>query len=157
MMRHCLLVVFLAGAALESVPAEHPRKDHQLVTPDGLKWADGPPSLPPGCKGAVLEGDPSKKGPFVIRVKMPAGYRVRPHTHPQDERVTVLAGTVYFGTGEKFDETVAKARPAGSYARMPAGVAHFGFTKEEAVIQVQGVVPWAINYVNPDDDPRNKK
>src|SRR5215831_19535599 len=71
--------------------------------PDGLKWQDGPPSLPPGAKIAVLEGDPAKEGPFVFRVKVPDGYRIPPHTHPKPERVTVISGSFHLGMGEKFD------------------------------------------------------
>jgi hypothetical protein len=150
-----------ASAALLSLAlvstAQHPDKEHEVFTPDDIKWADGPPSLPPGARMAVLDGDPTKAGPFVMRAKMPDGYRIMPHTHPTDERVTVLAGTLYIGMGERFDEKAAKAMPAGSYGRMGAGVKHFGYMKGETVIQVHGTGPWAIDYVNPADDPRKKK
>src|SRR4051812_41863405 len=76
-------------------------KHEVLVTPADLKWQAAPPSLPKGAKVALLEGDPSKKGPFVMRVKLPDGYKIAPHTHPQDERVTVLSGTLYLGMGGK--------------------------------------------------------
>jgi len=157
MTRPCLLAVFLAAVSLVLVSADHPSGDHLLVTPDDLRWVDGPPSLPPGCQAAVLEGDPAKEGPFVIRLKLPAGYRVMPHTHPSDERVTIISGTMYFGMGGKFDEGATKAMPAGSYGRTAAGKKHFAFTREGAIIQVHGAGPWAINYVNPADDPRTKK
>ena len=132
-----------------SMPSLHP--------PDELKWKDGPPSLPPGAKIAVLEGDPAKEGPFVFRVKVPDGYRVPPHTHPKTERVTVISGEFYIGMGEKFDEKAAKLMPAGSYGHWPAGMKHFAWVKGETVIQLHGTGPWSIQYVNPDDDPRNKK
>src|SRR4051812_22228258 len=99
-----LAAVSLALLALSPVHADHPDKGHVVVLPDDIKWIDGPPSLPPGCKMVVLEGDPAKEGPFVMRAKMPDGYRIMPHTHPKDERVTVLSGALYMGTGEKFDE-----------------------------------------------------
>jgi len=128
-----------------------------IVTPADVKWQDGPPSLPSGAKMALLEGDPSKEGPFVLRVKMPDGYRIAPHTHPKDERLTILSGTMYLGMGDKFDEKAGKALPAGSYGRMPAGMKHFGWVKGETVVQLNGEGPWSIEYVNPDDDPRKAK
>jgi anti-sigma factor ChrR (cupin superfamily) len=106
---------------------------------------------------AVLEGDPSKEGEFVMRLKMPDGYRVPPHTHGKTERVTVLSGEFYIGMGEKFDEKAGKAMPAGTYGHWPAGMKHFAWVKGETVIQLHGTGPWSIQYVNPDDDPRNKK
>lgn len=151
------LAVALLFAGVVSVALAHDEKDHTVVLPDDIKWADAPPSLPPGAKIAVLEGDPSKEGPFVMRAKMPDGYKIMPHTHPKDERVTVLSGTLQMGTGEKFDEKATKAMPAGSYGRTAAGVKHFAYTKGETVIQVHGVGPWTIDYVNPADDPRKKK
>src|SRR5690349_820152 len=86
--------------------ADHGKKDMEEVSiysPSTLQWKDGPPSLPKGAKFALLEGNPAKPGPFVIRVKLPAGYRVPPHTHPKRERITVISGTMYIGMGEKFD------------------------------------------------------
>jgi quercetin dioxygenase-like cupin family protein len=133
------------------------KKDEVLVTPADIKWQDGPPSLPKGAKMMVLDGDPSKEGTFILRVQLPDGYRIAPHTHPKDERVTVLSGTLYFGMGGKFDEKAAKAMPAGSYARAPAKMQHFAWARGETVIQVHGEGPFTIQYVNPDDDPRNQK
>jgi quercetin dioxygenase-like cupin family protein len=147
----------LSLALCSAPPHTEPAEGHELVTPDDFKWRDGPASLPKGAKMVLLEGDPTKEGPFVLRVKMPDGFRIMPHTHPKDERVTVLAGTLYLGMGEKLDEKAAKALPAGSYARTPAGAKHFGWVKGETVLQVHGTGPWAIDYLNPADDPRNKK
>ena len=128
-----------------------------LHRPDELKWQDGPPSLPPGAKLAVLEGDPSKPGPFVFRVKVPDGYRIPPHTHPKPERVTVVSGTFNLGMGDAFDATKTEALPAGTYGKWPAGMKHFVWIKGETVVQFHGDGPWSIEYVNPADDPRNKK
>src|SRR5947207_8022440 len=85
------------------------------VTPADLKWADAPPSLPPGAKMAVLEGDPGKKGPFTVRLQAPAGYKIPPHTHPTAERVTVISGALHLGMGDKYDETAGKELPANSF------------------------------------------
>ena len=137
--------------------AAHPEKDHEIILPDAIKWVDGPASLPAGSKMAILEGDPTKEGPFLLRVKMPDGFKIMPHTHLKDERVTVLAGTLYLGMGDKFDEKVAKAMPAGSYGKTNAGMKHFGFMKGETILQLHGEGPWTVDYVNPADDPRKKK
>jgi hypothetical protein len=148
------LVITLATLSLGFAAHD---KDHVIITPDAIKWVDGPASLPAGSKMAILEGDPTKDGQFVIRVKMPDGFKIMPHTHAKDERVTVLSGTLYLGMGEKFDEKVAKEMPAGSYGRTEAGMKHFGYVKGETVLQLHGQGPWTVDYVNPADDPRKKK
>src|SRR5439155_9370624 len=104
---------------------------------ENLKWQDGPASLPPGAKIAVLDGDPNKPGPFVMRFKFPDGYRVAPHTHPKPERVTVISGVLMIGMGDKFDLAKAEPMPAGTFGTWPAGMKHFGWFKGETVIQLQ--------------------
>ena len=151
-------VVFFAVVHGEAPPApKDEASELELFAADKLKWQEGPPSLPKGAMIAVLEGDPAKEGPFVMRLKLPDGYRVPPHVHPKTERVTVVSGTFCFGMGEKFDEKACKEMPAGSYGHWPAGMKHFAVTKGETVIQLHGTGPWGIQYLNPDDDPRNKK
>ncbi len=153
------LSIFLVAVLPIALLAAEPAKEHDvgLFTPDRIKWKEGPPSLPKGAMAVVLEGDPAKEGPFVMRVKMPDGYRIPPHTHPKPERVTVISGTLYIGMGGTFDEKKGKAMPAGTFGRWPAGMKHFGWTKGETVVQLHGTGPWSIKYVNPTDDPRNKK
>jgi len=152
-------VVVAVFALALPVAAQHAdeKKGEVLVTPPDIKWVDAPPSLPKGAKVAVLEGDPTKQGPFVMRAKMPDGYKIAPHTHPKDERVTILSGILYLGMGAKYDEKEGTALPAGSYARTPPGMKHFGWTKGETVIQINGEGPWAIDYLDPKDDPRQAK
>ena len=139
----------------------HETKDEakhvSVYTPKEIKWVDGPPALPPGAKTAVLEGNPGKEGPFVLRVRMPDGYRVPPHTHPKPERVTVLSGTFFIGMGDKFDPDKGRAMPAGSFGAWPAGMKHFAWTKGETVLQLHGTGPWTMTYVNPEDDPRKSR
>lgn len=147
------LFVSLALTGLAGVPQEVP-----VMTPPGdFKWADGSPALPPGSKAAVLFGDPKVEGPFVMRVKLPADYKVPPHFHPAVEQVTVLSGTLNMAVGDAFDPAKAKAMSAGSFISIPAKSPHFVFTKEETIIQVNGMGPFVLTYVNPADDPRNKK
>jgi len=128
---------------------------HVMLTAAELQWGDAPPALPKGSKVAVLEGDPSKPGPFTMRAQVPAKYKIPPHWHPAVEHVTVITGEVYMGSGEKFDEATAKKLPAGGFAVMPTKYVHYFFTKKKAVIQIHGIGPWGITYVNPADDPRN--
>ena len=130
---------------------------HTLVAPGELKWGDAPPGLPPGAKAAIVSGDPSRAEPFVIRAQMPANYRIAPHWHPTTESVTVLSGTVAVGMGDKFDEKARKDVPNGGFAALPAEMHHYFMSKTAATIQVHGIGPFAITYVNPADDPRSKK
>jgi quercetin dioxygenase-like cupin family protein len=155
--------LFVSAIVLMALPttlcADHPAgsKDAVMFFPGEIKWKEAPPSLPKGAMVAILEGDPSKEGPFVMRIKMPDGYRVPPHRHPKPERLTVISGTLQFGMGEKFDAKATKALTAGTYGQWPAGMKHFGWAKGETIIQLHGTGPWGIEYLNPDDDPRNKK
>jgi quercetin dioxygenase-like cupin family protein len=130
---------------------------HIIMSASEVKWMPSPPSLPPGAQLAVIEGDPTKAGgTFTIRLKAPDGYKVPPHWHPVAENVTVLEGTFVVGMGDKFDESAGKELEAGSFASMPKGVRHFAWTKGETTIQVHGVGPFELIYVNPADDPRKK-
>lgn len=131
--------------------------EHRIFAPSDIKWVDGPPSLPPGAKLAVLEGDPAKPGPFTIRLQFPDGYKIPAHTHPTAERVTVISGTFHLGMADKFDEAAGRDMVTGSFAIMLAGMKHFAWATGEAVVQVQSTGPFVINYVNPADDPRNAK
>lgn len=140
-----------------SVDRPKERAHAKTLTPADMLWVDGPAGLPPGCKMAVLEGDLKKAGPFTIRFRAPAGFTVPPHTHPGIEHVTVLSGSMYLGMGETFDKTKAKKYPAGSFLVMPPEMRHFVWVDEETVIQVHGMGPWGITYVNPADDPAKKK
>ena len=129
---------------------------HVMITPQNVKWMDVPASLPRGAKLAVINGDPTKPGPFTMRLKAPANYKIPPHWHPKDEHVTVLSGTFYMGLGEQFDAAKSRALPVGSFAVMATGTRHFAWTKREDVVQLHGIGPWGINYVNPADDPRGR-
>jgi len=128
---------------------------HMMATPDQLKWADVP-SLPAGAKIAVIEGPLSEAVPFTLRLKLPANYQIPAHWHPAIEHVTVISGTFNMGTGDKLDRAKTMALSAGGVAIMQIKTNHFAWTKEETIVQVHGVGPWAINYVNPADDPRKK-
>ena len=157
------LVLSLAAVAAQKKDASKKSTEsatseqHVVLNPADLKWGDAPPGLPPGAKLAVLAGDPNKKGLFTVRLQTPAGYKVPPHTHPTSEHITVISGTFNIGTGDKFDEAAGKEMGAGGYMVMPPGMKHYAWTPAEAIIQVQGMGPFVIKYVNPADDPRNAK
>jgi quercetin dioxygenase-like cupin family protein len=128
-----------------------------FVSPDHIQWGPAPPSLPAGAQMAVLDGNPEKKGSFTIRLKMPAGYKIQPHTHPTIERVTVISGTAHLGMGPKFDETTGRKLAPGGFAILPAEMQHFAWATEETVVQIHSHGPFKIAYVNPADDPRTPK
>ena len=123
----------------------------------GIKWANGPASLPAGAKIAVLEGDPGKEGFFTMRLWLPDGYKIPPHWHPKVEHVTVISGTFNLGMGEKFDQSATREMAAGTFGFWAAGMRHFVWVKGDTVVQLHGIGPWGINYVNPSDDPRSRK
>lgn len=133
------------------------KTEHTMFVPADLKWGDGPPGLPAGAKLAILEGNPGKKGAFTLRLQFPDGYKIPAHTHPTAEKVTVISGTLMLGMGDKIDQATAHEMPAGGFAIMPAGMKHFAGAKGEAIVQVSGIGPFEIKYVNPADDPRKAK
>ena len=102
---------------------------------------------------AVLEGDPTKEGPFTMRVMLPDGYSIASHTHPAVEHITVISGTFNFGMGDKVDKKHAQVLKAGSFVSMPANMNHYAWATSAVVLQIHGQGPFAINYVNPADDP----
>jgi uncharacterized RmlC-like cupin family protein len=128
---------------------------HVMITPSDLKWSDVS-SLPPGAKIAVIEGPMNEAVPFTVRLRFPANYKIPAHWHPAVERVTVLSGTFHMGVGDKLDPQNATPLIPGSIAIIQPKTNHFAWTKEETVVQLNGVGPWGITYVNPKDDPRTK-
>jgi quercetin dioxygenase-like cupin family protein len=154
MMKHIVAAALLAIAIPVGAIAQ---MNHGATQADNLKWFPGPPFLPPGLQVAVLSGDIEKEGPFVLRAKHPAGYKIPAHTHAKDEHLTVLSGSFHFGMGPKLDETKGEKVTAGGYVIMPGGMQHYLWFTEDAVLQVHGTGPVDFNFVNPADDPRNKK
>ena len=158
MKRTILLVAFTVGVAAFVIGQQvNQPSNHGFFEPSDIKWIDGPASLPKGAKVAMLEGNPTQEGPFTMRLQLPDGFKIQPHWHPAVEHVTVISGTFNLGMGEKFETSGGRALPAGSFAFMPPGMKHFAWAKGETVVQVHGMGPWKINYVNPSDDPRNQK
>lgn len=135
---------------------DHGPEKHLTYGPGDIEWADAPPSLERGAQVAVLEGDPSAPGVFTLRIRMPDGYVIAPHWHPNVERVTVIAGGFRLGGGDVVDPAATRLLPPGAYTSMPPRTRHFAIAEGETVIQLTSVGPWILNYVNEADDPRQR-
>lgn len=149
-MKKSLLVLLLSFVCVAQ--AQH----HTVVPADAVKWGAAPPSLPPGAQAAALVGAPGKEGPFVLRLKFPAGFIVPPHFHSKDEFVTVISGRFAVTNGEKIERRALKPLPPGSFVHLPAGMPHYAWAEVETVVQINGVGPFDVKYVDPKDDPRTK-
>ena len=123
---------------------------------DDIQWGPAPPIFPKGAEMAVLQGDPSKAEEFTVRLRMPNGYKIAPHTHPTVENVTVLKGTFFAGMGEQFSEANLKAFPRDAFASIPANHAHYAMARGQTIVQVHGLGPFVLTYVNPADDPTKR-
>jgi mannose-6-phosphate isomerase-like protein (cupin superfamily) len=155
-MRLPFLVVLAFSLAV--LFAAQPAPAQNAFTPGQVKYGPAPPFLPPGAQLAVLEGDPmASSGDFTIRLKMPDGYKIAPHTHPNRENVTVLSGTLKVGMGDQFDAGKMMSFGAGSFAYLDPSMHHYAAASGETVIQIHGMSPVKFNYINPADDPSGKK
>ena len=140
-----------------AVPAAIASHEHHVAHADDIVFGPAPAALPPGAEMAVLQGDPSAPGQlFTIRLRLPNGYVLPPHWHPTDENVTVIKGTFLVGLGDVFDrKAMLPPLHRGDFISAPANANHFAQAKGRTVVQVHAIGPFAINYVNPQDDPRN--
>jgi quercetin dioxygenase-like cupin family protein len=145
------------AATGEKTAAKQSADNMGAYTPDKLQWGPAPQVLPAGSQLAVVEGDPTKSGPYTMRLKMPAGYKIAPHHHARREHVTVMSGEFKVGMGDKFDESKMNSFSPGSFAWLEPAVHHYAMAATESVIQLHGTGPWEIIYINPSDDPRNVK
>ena len=145
-MRSLLMLGFVVLLAVGSANAQAP----------ALNWGPAPAVFPAGAKFAVLQGDPGKAGVYTVRLDMPDGYRIPAHFHPTDELVTVIEGTFLVGMGDKADAAKTTALPAGQFVAAYANMRHYAFAKGHTVVQVHGMGPFALTYVNPADDPQKK-
>lgn len=154
-----IIITFTLGSpvvpAVWAADSHSMSRDHLMVEPNDLKWADVP-TLPPGAKVAVIEGPMNEAVPFMMRLRFPANYKIPAHWHPAIEHLTVLSGTLNMGIGDKLDMTKTKALSPGGVMIIQPKIPHFAWTKEEVMVQVHGVGPWGVTYVEPADDPRNK-
>jgi Domain of unknown function (DUF4437) len=152
-----LLAFALSVCAATSPWAADGMGDATFINPADIKWGDVPPVLPKGAKIAVLAGDPFKPGAYVIRLKMPAGYKIAPHWHSKAENLTVLSGAFSLGSGDTMDKAHAHALGVGGFHYLPATAHHYAFTNTPTVLQIHGEGPFDITYINPADDPSKGK
>ena len=118
------------------------------------RWGPAPAVFPPGAQMAVIEGDPSKAELFIVRLRFPNGYTIAPHTHPTDEHITVLGGTFKVGMGTTFDAATMTSLAPGATVTAPAEHAHYAAAQGVTTVQINSMGPFALNYVNPADLPR---
>jgi hypothetical protein len=153
----CALLVVAPAAFADNAARSKPVGKGQAININAkeLKWGDAPPDLPKGAKVAVLYGDPSKAGPFTIRLKAPDGFKVPPHWHSHDEQLTVMSGTLVLHMGDTM-----KAEPhvleADGFHFLPGKMHHGVEMKGETVVQIAGTGPFDIHYPNPTDNPNPK-
>jgi quercetin dioxygenase-like cupin family protein len=149
-------IVIAAALLIGAVSFSAIAQEAMTSQADDLKWGQASPAMQKGAQGVALVGDPGKEGPYVIRLKFPAGFKVAPYSHPNDENVTVISGMFHFGIGDKFDETKGTALKPGGFAQAPKGIKHFAWASQETVIQLHGMGPQNLIYANDADDPRKK-
>ena len=152
--RLALALCWLALAATAHGLHAQAKPEAMARTPAELTWRTQGGLAMAGMEQANLVGDPSKPGPYTLRLKFPAGYKLAPHTHPDSREVTILSGTWYTGYGEKFDEAALKALPAGSFYTEPASIPHFVAVQEPVLIQVSGTGPSGRVFVKPADSAK---
>ena len=145
------LALFLAGSAIASA-----QEIAKPIAESEIKWGPAPPFVPPGMEVAVMSGDPSKEGPFSIRMRAPANYVFPPHSTPAAETITVLSGLLYIGVGDTFDRTKAKRMAVGSFVELPGKISHYSWNPSEVIVEVHSVGPSPVTYANPADDPSKK-
>jgi len=152
-----MAVVLGLGAMLALAPSLQAGELHHKVVPaDEIAWGPAPPSLPRGAQVAVLLGNPGEEGPFVLRLKFPAGYVIPPHRHSKDEFLTVIVGQFAEASGETLDRTASPFLSSASFVYLPAGMPHYAWVEAETVVQINGVGPFDVTYIDPKDDPRNQ-
>lgn len=132
------------------------RATFRSVLSEDIDWKPFP-AFPPSARLAVIVGEPSEPGPYVIRVMVPSDVKLMPHQHPEDRVYTVMSGVFYIGLGSRFDEERLQAYPPGAVIVLPGGTPHFHWAKSGAyVTQVSAIGPLGLEYLDPMDDPRNK-
>ena len=129
----------------------------RAIVSEDMEWKPFP-AFPPAARLAVVVGDPTERGPYVIRVRVPGGVKLMPHRHPEDRVYTVISGVFYIGLGDNFDADKLQAYPPGAVIVLPANTSHFHWAKSgEYVTQVTAIGPLGLEYVSPNDDPRQNE
>jgi len=147
----------MTEALKERVRPHQPGQEvFRAILSEDIEWKPFA-AFPPSVRLAVMVGRPSEKGPYMIRVKVPRGVKLMPHTHPEDRIYTVISGIFYIGLGDQFEADKLEAYPPGSVIVLPGSTSHFHWAKSSNyVTQVTAIEPLGLDYVNPKDDPRNR-
>lgn len=153
-MRFTVLGLLTSVAACQSSTSGAQAAPSASADRSEIVWGPAPAVFPPGAQMAVLQGDPSKAGVYTVRLRMPNGYRIAPHTHPTDEHVTVISGTFRVAMGETFEEEGMAELRQGGFITAPANMAHYAMARGQTVVQVHGMGPFQLTYVNPADMPK---
>jgi uncharacterized RmlC-like cupin family protein len=144
-----LVATLLTGAAGQA------QSTHVMARLNDSQWGPAPPMLPAGAQIAVLAGNPTQSGAYVVRLKFPANYTIPAHSHPTHENVVVVSGDLLVGMGDAVDKSSATGLGLGGFGMLPANMNHFALTKQETIITLFGQGPVEFKYVNPADDPRH--
>ena len=141
-------LMFLLSLSISAASAHAQSFSESLaIAPDEIVWKANP--FGRGLETAIMYGDPTKSGPYVLRVKFPAGLKLMPHFHPDEWRTgVVLSGTYYFGLGEQWDETKLKSYSAGTFFSEPKGTPHFVWAKDgEVIVQFTAMGPTGVTMI----------
>lgn len=170
MLKRVTLLVLLAGAVVLSqasfqsaqktqaaAASSGQTADHHAIQGNEVQWSAAPPIFNPGAQMALMDGDPGGMGMFIIRLKMPTGYKIMPHWHPTQENVTVLSGRFQYGMGDKLTPADMTTLGAGGFVALHAKSHHYTMAKDACVVQVSGMGPFQLIYVNPADNPSKVK
>ena len=149
-------IVLTLGLLLVASTTAFAQDMRMPINADDVKWGPAPNVFPPGAQISVVSWNPFEQGLYVVRLKMPAGYKIPAHNHPTTEYVTVLSGDFNIGMGDKLDAQKGQLLRAGGFAEASAKMNHYAWATSETVVQVHGQGPFAITYVNPADDPSKK-
>jgi quercetin dioxygenase-like cupin family protein len=136
-------------------PHQPGQSEFKVILSEDIEWKPFA-AFPPAVRLAVVVGQPSKTGPYVIRVRVPHGVKLMPHKHPEDRVYTVISGVFYIGLGDEFEAEKLEAYPPGAVIILPGNTAHFHWAKSgEYITQVSAIGPLGLEYLDSTDDPRN--
>jgi len=139
-----------------SRPHQPGESTFKAILSEDIEWKPFT-AFPPSVRLAVVVGQPSETGQYVIRVRVPQGVKLMPHKHPEDRIYTVISGVFYIGLGDEFDADKLQAYPPGAVIILPGNTSHFHWAKSgEYITQVSATGPLGLEYVNSTDDPRNQ-
>jgi quercetin dioxygenase-like cupin family protein len=136
-------------------PHQPGQADFRGILPEEIEWKSFP-AFPPAARLAIVVGEPAREGPYTVRVKLPHGTKMMPHSHPEDRMYTVISGIFYIGLGDSFEAEKLQAYPPGSVVTLPGNTSHFHWAKSgEYITQVTAIGPLGLEYIDAKDDPRH--